>query len=494
MLLNYSNIKRCLSANPRAVPWIVAAVGGYIFLAPNVSISWDLHWHDSQRIGQLVMLSIVCLVVFLRPNSARLLMDIWENLGRWIRAAIVSAFALGLVSSVMAPLPRWALLDWGVSWLLLMVTFGVAAQRRELGDRLDHSLVLLFFATATAYAVTSCTVYLTMLVVGPFFNVRELFTGFSNVRFFGHVATMLLPFLLLPSMWWGTNFSRRALLWIVPVIWWTLAIASGTRGTWIALLVGTLVVSVFCGRMGWTWIMWQIKGLVYGLICYGVFIWAIPKGLAQPTWFIHRTEDIVSLSMRDLLWTKAIEFAAQAPLLGIGPMHFAYFGRDVAAHPHSAVLQWAAEWGVPVALMLTGICISAGWAFVCYVRRNRETALERKAVLRVALLAALAGASAQAMVDGILVMPVSQSLLSLLCGWAVGMHIADRGVLPTALIKGRMLLVVTAGAVVAVACGIAPEIGRLEEREQSYLQAHPQLDMALPRLLPRFWTHGWIED
>jgi hypothetical protein len=333
-----------------------------------------------------------------------------------------------------------------------------------------------------------------MLVVGPFFNVRELFTGFSNVRFFGHIATMLLPFLLLPAMWWGTSFYRRVVLWFVPAIWWMLAIASGTRGTWIALLVGVFVVSVSCGRTGWKWIQWQVKGLFYGLAGYGVFIWAIPRMFEQPTWFIHRTEDIVSLSMRDVLWAKAMEFAAQNPFLGIGPMHFAYFGRDVAAHPHSAVLQWGAEWGLPVALMLTGVCASAGWTLVRYVHRNCEMVSERKAILRVALLAALTGASAQAMVDGILVMPVSQSLLSLLCGWAIGMYFESRHSLLPAAARRPVFLMVTISAAVAVAYGVAPEVGRIEAREQRYLQAHPHVDLALPRLLPRFWTQGWIED
>lgn len=493
ILLNHSKLKRCFSADLGDIPWIVVGVGGYIFLAPNVSISLEFHWHDSQRIGQLVTLFMVCFVVLLQPSSTRSLLDVWEKVGVWVRASLASAFTLGLISSLMAPVVRWSLLEWGMLWLLLIVAFGVAAQRREFGDQLDRPLVLLLLATATAYAVTSCTVYLTMLVVGPFFNVRELFPGYSNVRFFGHIATMLMPFLLLPSMWWGNNFLRLAFLWIVPVVWWILVLASGTRGTWIALLVGVIVVSISCGRVGWTWVKWQVWGLLCGLLGYVVFIWAIPQMLAQPTWFIHRTEDIISLSMRDILWTKAAEFAAQNPLLGVGPMHFAYFVREIAAHPHSAVFQWASEWGVPAALLLTGVCAFGGWAFLGYVCRSCQMACDSKAMLKVALLAALTGASAQALVDGILVMPVSQTLLSLLCGWAIGMRVADCS-LPVGRARGRWFRFATVIAALAVACGVGPDIGRIEEREQNYLQAHPQIDPALPRLLPRFWTQGWIED
>lgn len=477
------------SGNPQS--WALLVVAAYVFLAPNVDFAPRLTWHDGQRLAQLALLAVVLLTLAV-PGAARSLADTWTQLPRWIRIALLTAFALGFASCLAAPLPRWAFLEWGLLWLLLVVALCVAAQRRRLGGRLDQSLVLLMLATAAAYAVNTCAVYTVMLLVGPAygqgFDVRELYTSFSNVRFFGHVQTMLLPFLLLPAMWWGTTRARCVLLWSVPVIWWMLVVGSGTRGTWAALLIGATAAWLFGGPAGRLWVKWQGAGLGAGLLCYGIFILGIPQLMDLPVSFLHRTGEIISLSRREVLWEAALTYAAQHPLLGVGPMHYAYWVNEVAAHPHNAVLQWLAEWGVPAGLLLTGVWAAGGLCFASHVRRVSDQDDDRARLFRVALLAALAGASAQAMVDGVLVMPVSQVLLALLAGWAIGMMSGTAG----ARVAGRgerlLLTLAVLFAAAAVVYGVAPEIGQLAEREQVFLAGRDPNTI----LLPRFWALGWI--
>lgn len=475
----------------RTFPWVVCAVATFVFLAPNIDFAVDLAWHDGQRLAQLTLLVAVLLALAV-PGAAAQAAAVWNGFSCPARLALLSAFGLGLVSSLAASLPRWALLEWGQLWLLLVVVLGIAAQCRNFGERLDRPLVLVFFATATAYAISAGSVYVAMLLIGPvygqIFDVRELYVSFSNVRFFGHIQTMLLPFLLLPAMWWGRTPWQRILLWCVPALWWMLAVGSGTRGTWVALLVGVVAVYFYGGQAGRKWIKWQFGGLLCGALCYGVFIEAIPRLLDQPAWFLHRSGDIVSLSLREVLWSTALDFAIQHPLLGVGPMHYAYFATRVAAHPHNAVLQWMAEWGIPAALLLTAVCAAAGLAFAGHVKRTVDQAGER-GLVKLALLAALAGAAAQAMVDGVLVMPVSQTLLALLCGWAISIYFTERA-LRHSNFNYVILIGVTLIAASVVVYGVVPEIGHIAEREKSYLAAHPP-DTPL---FPRFWTQGWINE
>ncbi len=489
MKLEFSVTRR---VSLRQLPWAVCAVAAYVFLAPNVDFVADLQWHDGQRLAQLVLLAVI-LLLLARPGTSRSLADVWMLQSCWIRGALLAAFVLGLISSLMAPLPRWALLEWGLFWLLLMLVFCVAAQRRQFGERLDQLLVLLVFATATAYTISVAAVYIGMLLIGfvygQIFDIRELYVSFSNVRFFGQIQTMLLPFLLLPAMWWGTTRLRRMLLWGVPAIWWMLAVGSGTRGTWVALLIGAIAVSLYGGAMGRKWIKWQLGGLLCGALCYVMLIEVIPKLLQQPVWFLNRTTDIVSLSLRDVLWRTAFDFVIQHPWLGVGPMHYAYFATRVAAHPHNAVLQWLAEWGIPAALLLTGVCAVAGLVFAGHVRRTVAGIGEHKGLVLIALLAALAGAAAQSMVDGVLVMPVSQTLLALLCGWAIGIYFTTRAV-RCGNTQYAILMALTVVAAGVVAWGVAPDIGHLAEREKAYLAAQPPDTL----LLPRFWAQGWINE
>lgn len=473
-------------------PWVLLAVAMFIFLTPNVDLAWNLQWHDGQRLAQLVLLAVVVLAP-VRYVTVRSLTDTWLLLPRWSLNTLLGAFALGLVSSLMAALPRWALLEWAMLWLLLIMALAIAAERCRMGERMDRLLVILFFATAMAYTISVSAVYIGMLLVGSgygqVFNVRELYVSFSNLRFFGHIQTMLLPFLLLPAMWWGTTRIRLVMLWSIPALWWMLAIASGTRGTWVALLVGIIAAAIYGGRIGRRWIQWQFGGLACGGLCYGAFIWAIPQLIEQPVLFMHRTADIISLSLREEIWAAAKDFTLHHPVLGVGPMHFAYFANKIAAHPHNAVLQWFAEWGIPAALMLTGVCAVAGLTFASHVRREVERVAEHQGLMAVALLAALGGAAAQAMVDGVLVMPVSQTLLALLCGWAMGRYFYSREVQCSASQRVIVMLVtlIAAGALVL---GVVPEIGHIAEREKAYLAAHPPDTL----LLPRFWTQGWINE
>lgn len=486
------NTNQPLPVTRRTLPWVLLAAAAFVFLAPNIDFVAEMQWHDGQRLAQLVLLAVVVLSLAW-PGAARSLADTWTLLPCRVRIALLGTFALGFASCVMAPLPRWGFLEWGLLWLLLILVLCIAAQRRWFGERLDQPLVMLLFATAAAYAISAGAVYAGMLLVGPaygqIFDVRELYVSFSNVRFFGHVQTMLLPFLLLPAMWWATTRWRRMALWSIPAIWWMLAVGSGTRGTWCALLVGVIAAGIYGGETGRRWIKWQLGGLLSGALCYAVFIWAVPQLLEQPVSFLHRAGDIVSLSLREVLWATSIDFVIQHPLLGIGPMHYAYFASKVAAHPHNAVLQWLAEWGIPAGLLLTGVCAVAGLAFAGHVRRTVAQAGDHKSLVLVALLAALAGAAAQAMVDGVLVMPVSQTVLALMCGWAIGIYFAA-GPVRHDKFQHAILITLTVIAAAAVAWGVALEIGHIAAREKAFLAAHPPYTV----LMPRFWTQGWISE
>ena len=470
--------------------WPLLAVAVFVFAAPNIDFFPSLQWHDGQRLAQLLLLAVV-LATFLIPGIWRDVAGTWVLLPPSVRGALALVFILGIVSTIQAPLPRWALLEWSLFWLLIVLVLFIAGQFRQHGQKAEVAMVVLIFATAMAYSTSASVVYVSMLLFaadyGQIFDIRELYVSFSNMRFFGHIQTMLLPFLLLPAMWWGNTSMRRVALWIVPGIWWTLVVASGTRGTWVALFLGLVAVALYSVSVGRRWMKWQFAGLVCGLACYGLFILMIPKWLNQPAWLLQRAGEIMTLSLRDVLWRNALTFTADHPFFGVGPMHYAYSATVVGAHPHNALLQWSAEWGLPSAVLFFGICAFAGLAYARYVRYQSGLAAERPAMFRTAMLAALTGAAAQAMVDGVLVMPVSQTILAGLCGCAIAMTYADEAV-PGKEKRPAWLAVVTVFAAAGLVYGVMPEITRIEERERAYLAASPPDT----QLLPRFWTHGLI--
>jgi O-antigen ligase len=483
--------KRRWPATPAS--WLIFAVTVYVFLAPNVDFAPHLTWHDGQRIAQLVLMAVVVLVGFVVPGARKAIANIWMALSLGCRITLFAAFSVGAVSAMRAELLRWALLEWAILLLVLVVALGVAAGRKSGGEDVDTLLVAVVAATAIAYSTKTVVVYAAMLAVGEgygvAFNVRDLFTGFSNIRFFGHVQTMLLPFLLLPAMWWATNWRQRVVMSAVPALWWMLVAASGSRGTWAGLAVGALAVLLAGGRPGRRWINWQIAGMASGLTCYAVFVLLVPAVLGQPVSFLHRSADITSLSLREVIWTSSIKFIIENPLLGIGPMHFSYYANTVAAHPHNALLQFAVEWGLPAALLFTGVFAAGGLAFVTRVKRMAAVTDNQAVITAVALLAALAGATTQAMVDGVLVMPVSQITFALICGWALGLYFSQAArPRQCSTLENMFCVALILLAVGSVIYGVLPEVGRLEQREAAYLADRPPGTL----LLPRFWAQGWI--
>ena len=128
-----------------------------------------------------------------------------------------------------------------------------------------------------------------------------------------------------------------------------------------------------------------------------------------------------SLSGRGPIWWQAWHMIVERPWLGFGPMHFADIPNVIAAHPHQAILQWASEWGVPSALCVIALVWRGGWATLG-VLRERRLSMQRTDLLRLCLFAALVAALVQSMVDGVIVMPISQLWLALVVGWLLALH------------------------------------------------------------------------
>lgn len=476
---------------------VTAILWAYLVLALTIDVFDAPSWHDGQRLLQLAALFLIAVftsgVSRTHDGGAPLEMP---GMLRW---ALGCALALGLVSAAFAPWPRWALLDWAMTALLFLVTARVANEFSVNTAVLGRLTVAVAYAAALLYGLKSIFAYVLMFAVGADyglgFDAQELFPGFSNVRFFGHVQTMLLPLLVLPALWWGRSALQRAGWMLVPALWWMLAIASGTRGSWVALGIGA-VVAVIAGRaQALPWLRMQMLGLLSGGILYVFFVLGVPEWLARPAVFLHReAADLVSLRGREVLWGLSLDWAAVHPWLGLGPMHFANRLTELASHPHNAVLQWVVEWGIPAAVLFTLFFAYAGLRFFMKVSDRLPRSAGTDCLAPLALLAALTGAAAQAMVDGVLVMPVSQMSLVLLAGWAWAWCFSGAGAADAAQISRRGLGLAAAMTVLTavVVLSSLPEVLVLQERLEEHMRNYP--GGPNPRLLPRFWIHGWIPE
>lgn len=462
-----------------------AALYGYILLAPLFNPWADLGGHDTQRIFQLFLLVLAALFVLANRRLTTAVLTTYQTFSPRSLYMLLAALALALLSCMRAPLPEMALLEIAMYVLLVHTALLLATCRISLGNTFDQMTwaLLVLFAALCSTLILAALAYI--YSGNAPMDMWKLFSfiGFENPRFFGQVQTLTFPVLgaLLLNL---RKQSQRLALLLLLAFWWALSIAGGTRGTWLAMLVA-MCAAMLLGKTGRDWVRWQMAALVAGLAVYGL-LFVIPNW-HDTSVLVNRMPQITSLSGREIIWQQAWANITAHPWLGIGPMQFALNPNGVGAHPHSAPLQWAAEMGLPFALIFLWLTLS-GYLRLYKAASQNDGNKARRAIITGLYLALLAG-GVQALVDGIAVMPYSQTMIALLVGWAIGVSATPPALPPAPTSRftqiGYVLLLLA--ALFALANGVYPEIFQLADRENSYISTHGG-----HLLNPRFWRQGWL--
>ena len=482
-----------------AFPTLLLMTGLVLFAGPVLqflpSLTWNdgpvanaMVWHDRQRIEQILLLLVVGL------GAA----TIWRGrllgvLSEWpspVMALLMVGFALGGVSAAVSEYARFAWLEWATFLLLLGLVLLLADEARRYEASFDTWATALVLLVAAAIAVRIMMGYVAAVLGGAPLDSIKLFTAVvSNRRVFGQVASMVIPLLAFPLLVAPKFRVPRMALYLLLAVWWMLAIASGTRGTWLALAVTTLVLAVFSWRNVGAWLGIQARGVLIGLALYGVlFVW-LPGWMLPDANVESRLAGLTDLTGRAELWAVAMAQIGAHPWLGMGPMHLASIPGLIGAHPHNVVLQLAAEWGIPAALALL---LPAGYAMVRVLMALRDRAAEMP--LLMCLAGGVLAAGVQAMVDGVMVMPYTQLWLVWVAGWAMGVYMRRNPIgAPHALNSrvnfraGSLLIsLVMLFALALLLRGVFPEMLYRVEATKAYLDAGHS---GIP---PRYWQVGPI--
>lgn len=446
----------------------------------------SMDWHDQQRVGQIIVIALAATLasVLLLAAPRSLLLE------RGPRKLVLIVALAGITSSLTAHQPLWAFAELGIAVGCLGIAWMVIVMRDRLGAMLDHLLLSFVFLICIALSLRFFVSYAALLVTrGGAADPWLLLDGFSNLRFFGQFISLSLPLLTVPLLVQG-RLKRFALpAAILLVLWWAIAITSGTRGTWLGMSVAATWL-LFAGIQGRRWGLVNVIAALLGLLVFFFWMEWLPAMAGVPIANHAADRLTTSLSGRWPIWQQALEMILAKPLLGFGPMHFSDIPNTIAAHPHQAWLQWASEWGIPSALIVTWL-VWLGARAVFRVMRERETSNAEVDILRVCLAGSMAASLTQSMVDGVLVMPYTETWLALLAGWLFALHpretsANDAKPLPALWRWGWALaLGLAAGYLVFIA---ARDIPHLHERKEAYAEAFGG------HLKPRFWVQGVIAE
>lgn len=479
---------------PRRRDWIFYLLGLLIaaicFVLPLWRFQITIFWHDSQRVGEILILGlgILGLTIYSLRASAT-----FPSLPRKSVLLIVAVASAGLLSAALSRQPMWALVEWGLFFGLMGLAYAVALARRANPQWVDYGILGLMCLICAALISRDLAAYAGLIVRGDrVLNVHEIFTGFSNPRFFGQFVSLSLPVLAVVVI--SRDRLRRYAYpaFVLLVLWWLLAIASGTRGTWLGIAAAFVMLS-WQGNNARRWIAVQAFAALIGAVLYWWMFTVIPQQWSTELSGHASTRLTTSLSGREVIWQQAVDLILANPILGNGPMHFADVINNNATHPHQAFLQWAAEWGLPSALAVVGLIAAA--AIAVFRKIRLESASESDvSMLRVGLAAALVASLTQSLVDGVLVMPYTQLWLAIVAGWCLGLHRGKEASPSTAVLASRQSRWLLWLALVL----LWASLGVLGHRVKSDL---PHLNTRMVQfvfsgisghLQPRFWSQGII--
>ena len=468
----------------------VVAVVALALIASLPLIAWvpDIARHDQQRVGQVLTMTLAWIAAILVMASGRARSAVL--LGFSSRNLLALVIAAAMVSASLARQPMWAFTEVALGVASLGLAWIAAMLRRCSGVTADRVLLATLAFTCAGLMAQFVVAYLAAVVNDEgVLNGWLLLDGFSNPRFYGQFLTLALPMLMAPLLARGGLHRYAWMSGFLAVLVWTAAITSGTRGTWLGLACAVVVLACI-GPAGRRWAALQVSVFGVGVLVYWFAFTMVPDVLGTVVAFHAASKLSTSLSGREIIWGQAIEVALRHPLLGIGPMQLADLPNGVAAHPHQAWLQWAAELGLPSALLVSALVVYSAYRLISSLRKVVAWRHEQP-VLRLCLTGSMVAGLAQAMVDGVLVMPYSQLWLAVLAGWLAGLQsqaVSHASVAPTARALSWQWLTLLSAAVAMLGFIVIRDYPNLKQREEIFAHTfggHAQ---------PRFWAQGLIAN
>jgi len=364
----------------------------------------DYEWHDQQRIVQLLILCLALASFIFQRRSP---------LPSTATTGILLILSLGLISSLYSHMPGWALLEWA-HWIGLITLFIATANS---GAKNIWRPMLLIICGINALQVAEFFLMYAMSFITGIreIDIKILVSGFTNMRFYGQFQALTLPLLAFTSLYLLKNKKKSAyLIFFILSTQWCIAIAQGGRGVFLALFCSHFLL-VFIAKKHWGLIQIQAFCAILGAGIFFLLFNFIPTllGIESTSHELIRT----TLSRREDLWLLALQLAKNHPWLGAGPMHYSVdtltsSAYHAGSHPHQAILLWLAEWGTPATLIA---CSLIAWGLLVGIKRIRS---QDSSALDAGLWLSLTSTWILAQVDGVFVMPYTQTWLAVIAGLA----------------------------------------------------------------------------
>lgn len=390
-----------------------------ITFSPSISFINYIDYHDCQRIIQLLLLGLVLIDAIFLNFSKSGLIPINNN----IRLGFFGLLALSTASTTHAITPRYAIIETSIFAALCYLALFVARLYRENGEIFVKYLTYALWASILLYMTSFYTGYITALAVKKTLTWPFPFYGFSNIRLFQQYQLWGLGLLCLPLLAFDLKKNVRFWFQFALACWWILLFYAASRGVTLSWIIAIVATAIVYKKIAWGFLRIQLTTAIAGLCAYQLLFKIIPNLLTSSSnAVVASTIFRDTFSDRTDLWKAAYVMIDNFPLLGVGPMHF-YFYNTFGTHPHNSVLQIASEWGLPASLIILAL---TGYCFYCWLKKFNASQLDTNTKLdknlSIILFFTIISGSSYSLVEGVIVMPISQVLMFTTIGLMIGQY------------------------------------------------------------------------
>lgn len=469
------------------VVFLAAGLGGLVCLLPIVG------WFDYDRKRFSEVLLIVYMLIGLASFQSvqQNVINVFYRFKRPIKTILLMMLFLSFLSIYFSYEKESAFIE-GVTLISLALMVVICSTVWLAYPKLLYCLIIGVFFSILILEVQFITYYIAHLVIRDTLVAGNFFPSFENVRFFNQFQIWLLPFFSFISLFEHKLLNKnrlRIVIWFAGIVWWVMFFTTGGRGVIVSTLGVTLILSLVYGRLSLIFLKRTFLMIIVGYIVYQLMFRIIP-------WFLFDSNMIDAISAirsgssfrMEYLWPIAIDLIWKNPLIGVGPMHYAWFTNEVAAHPHNSVLQIAAEWGVPN-LMACLFLIFLGVRN--WLNRFNKKTLDVNESNFVYIILGLSFSVANAMIYslfcGVIVMPVSHLTGVLIISLMLAFYRGNSYDSSLSFGKPNIFIYLVISCVTITYCFFVFQDGLPRLLEPGYL---PEIDLNVNG--PRFWMIGDI--
>ena len=467
-----------------------------ITFSPSIHFIQYIEFHDCQRILQLLLLGLVLVDSIIIWSNKTSMMPVNDKL----RLAFFAILALTAISTYNSIAPRYAVIEVTVFAALCYLALFVARLFSENKATFIKYLTYALWASIVLYMVSFYVGYITAMLVKKTLAWPYPFYGFSNIRLFQQYQLWSLGLVCLPLLAFELKQKIRLWLYFALTCWWVLLFYAASRGVTLGWLLAMVVTAFVYKKQAWPFLRIQLVNAATGLGAYLALFKAIPMWVASTASVAAASSAgsaiVTSTVFRDTvtdrtdLWKVAYVMIKNFPFFGVGPMHF-YFYNKFGTHPHNSILQIAAEWGLPATLIILAI---VAYSFNCWFKkfnaRKLQTASKLDSHLAMILFFTIIANGAYSLVEGVIVMPISQVLMFTMIGLMIGQYTEEIWLTANIQAKSKFRFrPIFAGVVlVFLVLSTLPELVRgLTSYERYYVPGERAFSMGPGTINPRIW-------